>query len=653
MSKLLLSVTALAFSVLGATPEEIFKAIRRNDLAGLEKTLAADREAASRADARGTTPLHYAAVIGSDESLRMLLKAGADHKAKNAMDATPLLLAATSPSKAAMLLEAGADPNVKTKSGRTPLMIAAGTRDGLPTLKRLIEAGARLDEVDQFGNTAVSIAAYTGSFSALRVLVEKGANIKIGEKEAQSAILGAMNSGEPERLQYLLSKGADPNAFNTVSGKVRKGDIALKKLTPLLLTATHGTPEMAKVLLDAGANVNAQDERGISPLMAAVTNDRRGIEMVRMLLQAGANVKATDVYGQTATDWARKTGDQEVIQLLQGAGGAAVAEVPAMPVRVAAPNSARQAVEQAVGLLSASAAEFFKESGCVGCHHQPVIARAQAAAKAAGVHLPANYLDVHKASYTAARPLEAMWLQMADTGGEEDTVSQLLVGFAAAGIPAGNFTDIMVNYVANKQRLDGSWDIRGITRPPFEESPFTRTAYAVRALKLYGWPARQAEFDARIAQAREWLMRNEPKHAYEKADRLLGLYWSGAPSSELERAAKALLKEQRPDGGWAQTKSMASDAYATGLALTALHQSGMMKPAASPYQRGVQYLLKTQHEDGSWLVRSRAPKFQPYFESGFPHGHDQWISVAATSYAVMAISPAIAEPAAKSNTKAE
>ena len=63
----------------------------------------------------------------------------------------------------------------------------------------------------------------------------------------------------------------------------------------------------------------------------------------------------------------------------------------------------------------------------------------------------------------------------------------------------------------------------------------------------------------------------------------------------------------------------------------------MIKIADPSYQRGVEYLLSTQFPDGSWHVRSRAIKFQPYFESGFPFGHDQWISVAATAWAAQAL----------------
>jgi hypothetical protein len=104
-----------------------------------------------------------------------------------------------------------------------------------------------------------------------------------------------------------------------------------------------------------------------------------------------------------------------------------------------------------------------------------------------------------------------------------------------------------------------------------------------------------------------------------------------------------LLGEQRADGGWGQLSSLASDAYATGQALVALNESGNVAVTDSAYKRGVEYLLSTQLEDGSWCVRSRAIPFQPYFESGFPHGPDQWISAAATNWATMALITAAAK----------
>ena len=77
--------------------------------------------------------------------------------------------------------------------------------------------------------------------------------------------------------------------------------------------------------------------------------------------------------------------------------------------------------------------------------------------------------------------------------------------------------------------------------------------------------------------------------------------------------------------------------YETGLALFALHRGADRSPDDEVYQSGTAFLLDTQCDDGSWHVKSRTRKFQPYFESGFPHGHDQWISAAATAWASMAL----------------
>jgi hypothetical protein len=55
------------------------------------------------------------------------------------------------------------------------------------------------------------------------------------------------------------------------------------------------------------------------------------------------------------------------------------------------------------------------------------------------------------------------------------------------------------------------------------------------------------------------------------------------------------------------------------------------------YRHGVGFLLASQKPDGSWYVPSRSPKFQPYFQSGFPYNHDQWISSAATAWAAVAL----------------
>jgi len=109
------------------------------------------------------------------------------------------------------------------------------------------------------------------------------------------------------------------------------------------------------------------------------------------------------------------------------------------------------------------------------------------------------------------------------------------------------------------------------------------------------------------------------------------------------RMAATLKKEQNADGGWTQLRGMNSDAFITGLVLVALHETGL--PVGDPaYQRGVEYLLKNQEPDGSWLVPTRAAPQNPYFESGFPHGKFQIISFAGTCWATMALIHAASTP---------
>lgn len=158
-------------------------------------------------------------------------------------------------------------------------------------------------------------------------------------------------------------------------------------------------------------------------------------------------------------------------------------------------------------------------------------------------------------------------------------------------------------------------------------------------MQLYGMPGRKAEFEQRIARARSWLLETNARSGDERAMLLLGLYWSGASQEKIRSAARGLAAQQRADGGWAGNANLASDAFTTGETLYALHETNTVPVSDAVYQRGVKFLLNTQYADGSWYVRSRAPKFQPYFQSGFPFDHDQWISAPATGWASMALAP--------------
>jgi hypothetical protein len=124
----------------------------------------------------------------------------------------------------------------------------------------------------------------------------------------------------------------------------------------------------------------------------------------------------------------------------------------------------------------------------------------------------------------------------------------------------------------------------------------------------------------------------------------MGFVWASAAPVNIKRAADALAATQREDGGWSQLAGMGSDAYATGQALYALNVSGKMASSDVIYQKGVRYLLRAQAADGSWHVRTRSIWTQPYFDSGFPYGQEQFISAAGTGWASLALSAAVEAP---------
>ncbi len=301
-------------------------------------------------------------------------------------------------------------------------------------------------------------------------------------------------------------------------------------------------------------------------------------------------------------------------------------------------NTVAKAVEAALPLLQQTGETFFAKSGegCVSCHHQSLPALAIQLSRERGVRVDEKKAKLQ--AETTKRLLEVRRERLLQGTGVADQLdaSYWLLGLAAAGVARNETTDALVHYLTLKQAEDGRWRTT-LPRPPANDGDYTATALAVRGLQHFGPPGRRDEITARIGKARDWLVKATTTTTEARAFQLFGLKWAGAGEHEIAKAIAALLAEQRDDGGWGQLASMPSDAYATGQALVALHQAGQRSLADPAYRRGVQYLLKTQLDDGSWLVESRSVPVQPYFESGFPHGRSQFISCFATSWATMAL----------------
>lgn len=303
------------------------------------------------------------------------------------------------------------------------------------------------------------------------------------------------------------------------------------------------------------------------------------------------------------------------------------------------------AITKSLPMLQSLGVKFIEQTGCVSCHHNSLPAMAVSLARERGFNIDEQAVQTENAK------IAEVWgakrerlLQGERPPGGNDTPAYVLIGLAASRQSPNPGTDAMVHYLAGHQTEAGNWEVDNRIRPPLEASYFNPTALSLRALQLYAPKGRRESVKQQIAAARQWLLKTVPQSNEDRAFQLLGLHWSGADKAAKQKAVAQLLALQRTDGGWAQLPSMSSDAYATGQTLVALHRAGGLPTSDPAYQRGVQYLLKTAKPDGTWHVLTRVLPLQKYFESGFPYGKDQFISAAATSWAVMALALTIDPP---------
>jgi ankyrin repeat protein len=620
---------------------DYLRVIRANDL----KALQGMRGPAMREtrDALDWTPLHYAALYGSMEAVRIVLDAGGDPNARNRAQVTPLMFGAYSFEKTRLMVEKGGDVNAKANDGTTPLWVAAGAQGNERTVRYLLAKGANPKESQRNGADYLMRAAAHEDGGVIRLLIEMGLDPRRAMDSGDTALTEAYSIREHEKAGILLAAGADANAATTDAGRVKNGPIDSFGLTPLMLAASMSDAASVSALIQAGAKLDATDHRHMTALMMAVATDRANAAIVQRLIHAGADLNVPDRYGETALDWARKYGNPAVVAALEKAGAKGKGLPPAPKKPADYQPDAREAIARAAALLTKSSEEFFPAGGgCMGCHHQPFAGRVYGALRASGLPAEPRLREGLVRAMVAERPrrMNPASLLMA-VAGMIDQFLYPLAGMAEMGEPGSAYTDALIHYIAETQDTSGGWSVQ-VARPPLQESDITRTMFAILALKTYGWPARQAEFDERIARARGWLLTAQTWTTVDEADRIMGLWLAGATPAELRSGSAKLLREQRADGGWAQTEHLDADAFGTSAVLYTLRKTGLLNVADGAYQRGARFLLDRQFPDGSWYVRSRSVKLQPYFQSGFPFDHDQWISNAATAYAVMALAPVAA-----------
>ncbi|MEN9574212.1 MAG: D-aminoacylase [Verrucomicrobiota bacterium] len=329
---------------------------------------------------------------------------------------------------------------------------------------------------------------------------------------------------------------------------------------------------------------------------------------------------------------------------LAGCLGWLLAALGAVGAEVVAPSAeaVRAAVGKALPLLTAGArGSLEKRERCFTCHNQGLPILALATAQSRGfqieavelrrqVQFTADFLDRNRTNYLAGK----------GQGGQADTAGYALWALENGGWKPDATTTAVSEYLLGWQRDLVHWKPQS-RRPPTEQSLFTSTHAALRGLKTFSTPEQRERVDRRCEQVRAWLLKTPAEDNEDRVFRLRALHLVEAPAAAVRQAAQDLLNTQRADGGWAQLADRESDAYATGTALVALHQTGGVATTEAAYRKGLSYLLTEQRADGSWLVTSRSKPIQSYYESGYPHGTNQFISISAAGWAATALALAL------------
>src|SRR5215475_3008992 len=603
---------------------ELIAAVRAGNRSEIERQIAASPELIRGKDAGGSTALHHAAGFGPLDNLQSLIDRGADVNSKNRRGSTPLHWAIHDEAKVRLLLAKGANVNARQAQGRTPLYLAAMLGNGVPTLRLLLSKGADPNLVAVNGQTPLMMAARL-NVEAVQLLIEKGADVNTKDGAGETALMSACAGGDARAVQLLIEKGADVK----VTSK--------RNETALGFAATSGVQASVEMLLDKGADVNVRNFRGYSPLMFAASSDAMPAGIIKLLLAKGADASFTGDYDEPACALAAKRGHTEAARLLGAVSPSPTASATAMltPVSVSH-RSIPGAVGRSLALLEKQSAVFIRTAGCNSCHSQDLPSAAVGLARDHGLTSMKTFPQLPPAM--TAPPEQLMDFNIVSLN-----IAWELFDAGMNHEPRTQVTDAIVRYLMASQTADGGWRNPESRRPPMNSGRFQTAALAIYAMKNYAPQAEKLNGDKAVARAVAWMEKATPVTNQDHAFRLLGLAWGGAPASMIRSEAKSLAALQRADGGWSQLPALASDAYATGEALFALGYAGRMAPGDPVFRKGVDFLLRTQANDGSWHVKSRSIWVQPYFDSGFPYGQDQFISTAGTAWATLALTLA-AEP---------
>lgn len=303
----LLFTACCLFSLVSRGQEQsqsLHTAISDGDLKQV-KTLLAKGANINAPDADGTTPLMHAVVNAGADCVKLLLDKGADPNLSNKAGATALMWAVGDLKKVQLLLDKGANVNAVSKDESSPLRLALRLPHPMPVVQVLLAKGANVNQADKYGFTPLIMAGLTGKLELIQLLLAKGADPKAKTKFGGTHLTAIANSTNIQAVKWAVEQGLD---------------VTDKKRDLLIGPAMSGDFSIMQLLLSKGADPNAPDDLGYTPLMHAVLTEASSLELVKLLLDKGADAKAKAKDGLTALSFAKRKGWTEVIALLTKAG---------------------------------------------------------------------------------------------------------------------------------------------------------------------------------------------------------------------------------------------------------------------------------------------------------------------------------------------